>query len=535
MKKYYINISILVVLIFSCIFSSSVFAANQPSNSYDYLYSFKSTKDDNISSFESTVKNSDEVVSGSYYYFVYYHILNNTYITFSVAKSAVSKVELVSDYKTYTDDYYFFRLRLYCSNAWSVANNRKYTLSVEDYPQNFMADGSDYSELRLYAKYDSDNRTFTFPFATNYDTNVYYPCSDNTQTIFLTNEPYIENTDEDLSLIKSDNLIINYANYDFSRFSLKFYLYKRKDTSISYENSNLTNLIELQSFTLNKDSSYLHDNKFVIPFSDFNDNQLEIDTDYLWRLEGAIYKGNSSTTTIHIDRIITSKTNKNIKATSGGSSGGGSSGGQGNITTDDKIDYSEGGVFSWIGNFLKNIWEGIKNIFDILNPFSDNFLLKNVEKYFNNIIDFLNPTSDNFFGKKIIEFLKDLLNSLFVPDQANIDNLVNTVKDKFAFIDTVNLAIESMQNMFNNINTMPSYSIEVGATQYTDKMTIKVIDLAWYAPYKKYGDLVIAGFAYVFFLWRLFITIPSIVNGVAGSVQANNNIQNFNDKNKGGN
>lgn len=184
MKKYYINISILVVLIFSCIFSSSVFAANQPSNSYDYLYSFKSTKDDNISSFESTVKNSDEVVSGSYYYFVYYHILNNTYITFSVAKSAVSKVELVSDYKTYTDDYYFFRLRLYCSNAWSVANNRKYTLSVEDYPQNFMADGSDYSELRLYAKYDPDNRTFTFPFATDFDTDIVYNCSDGSQKVF---------------------------------------------------------------------------------------------------------------------------------------------------------------------------------------------------------------------------------------------------------------------------------------------------------------------------------------------------------------
>lgn len=181
-NKVFIIFTIVMILFFFCF--SSVFAYSQPSNSYDHLYSFKSTKNDDINSFESTVKNSDEVVSGSYYYFVYYHILNNTYITFSVAKSALSKVELVSDYKTYTDDYYLFKLRLYCSSSWSVANNRKYTLSVEDYPQNFMADGSDYSELYLYAKYDSDNHTFIFPFATNFDSDIVYNCSDGSQKVF---------------------------------------------------------------------------------------------------------------------------------------------------------------------------------------------------------------------------------------------------------------------------------------------------------------------------------------------------------------
>ena len=207
-RKIFVIISIIIFLF--C-FSVSVFAASQPSNSFDYLYTFESYKDDNIGSYESTVQNSDEVVSGSYYYFVYYHILNNTYITYSVAKSALSKVELVSDYKTYTDDYYLFKLRLYCSSAWSVDNNHKYILSVEDYPQNFMASGSDYSELRLYAKYNSDNRTFTFPFATNYDTDIVYHCSNDSETVFSTNKkPYIANTTSQLQNLNASMALCIY-------------------------------------------------------------------------------------------------------------------------------------------------------------------------------------------------------------------------------------------------------------------------------------------------------------------------------------
>ena len=44
------------------------------------------------------------------------------------------------------------------------------------------------------------------------------------------------------------------------------------------------------------------------------------------------------------------------------------------------------------------------------------------------------------------------------------------------------------------------------------------MDLSWYAPYKNYGDTIIAGFIYVFFLWRIFINLPNIISGGAGSV-----------------
>ena len=58
----------------------------------------------------------------------------------------------------------------------------------------------------------------------------------------------------------------------------------------------------------------------------------------------------------------------------------------------------------------------------------------------------------------------------------------------------------------------------IGATKYTEQQTVKVIDFSWYAPYKTYGDLVLTGFVYAFFLWKLFIKSPNIIHGLGGSV-----------------
>ena len=61
----------------------------------------------------------------------------------------------------------------------------------------------------------------------------------------------------------------------------------------------------------------------------------------------------------------------------------------------------------------------------------------------------------------------------------------------------------------------------IGATKYTEQQTVKVIDFSWYSPYKSYGDLIITGFVYAFFLWRLFINLPNIIHGLGGVVDSN--------------
>lgn len=157
----------------------------------------------------------------------------------------------------------------------------------------------------------------------------------------------------------------------------------------------------------------------------------------------------------------------------------------------------------------------LKGVIEYINPFSDKFLLKGVLEFLGNIISYINPFSDNFLGKKIIELLGDLLTKLFVPSEEKILALQNVFSEKLSFIDSIKIAINSIKNMYENVNALPKFTIDINSKFYTGELTI--IDLSWYAQYKTYGDLVITGFAYLFFIWRLWCRLPSILHGV-GSV-----------------
>lgn len=128
------------------------------------------------------------------------------------------------------------------------------------------------------------------------------------------------------------------------------------------------------------------------------------------------------------------------------------------------------------------------------------------------IVSYINPFSDNFFGIKLIEMLSDTLTILFVPDESNVDELTNTVDEKFGFIDSIELCIDTVQDMINNIeNGSAVFKVDIDSPWYSGEVTL--FDLAWYVPFKTYGDLVFTGFAYIFFIFRVYKSIPSIING----------------------
>lgn len=172
--------------------------------------------------------------------------------------------------------------------------------------------------------------------------------------------------------------------------------------------------------------------------------------------------------------------------------------------------------------------EWFTDLLSYLNPFSENFILLKLWNFltdiFNsivNILSYINPFSDNFFGYKLIELLKEALEFLFVPSEERITAITNTVSDKFSFVDTIKTSIQAFQNIINNIGNAPKLEITIGATKYSTEQTVKVLDFSWYAPFKTYGDLIITGFVYAFFLWRIFINLPNIIQGLGGAVDSN--------------
>lgn len=83
-------------------------------------------------------------------------------------------------------------------------------------------------------------------------------------------------------------------------------------------------------------------------------------------------------------------------------------------------------------------------------------------------------------------------------------------------MDSIKYSIEYIENMFNNLGNAPKLELTLGQTKYTPEQKYIVIDFSFYAPYKTYGDLILTGFIYIFFLWRLFTSIPNIINGQGG-------------------
>lgn len=162
----------------------------------------------------------------------------------------------------------------------------------------------------------------------------------------------------------------------------------------------------------------------------------------------------------------------------------------------------------------------LSNIINFLNPFSDKFILKDVLNFFTDIISYINPFSENFFGYKLIEFLGDLLKKLFVPSEDRIDAIKNTISSKFNFVESIKIAINSLKDLISGVGGAPKITLNLGATQYTEAGNYTILDLSFYAPFKNFGDIVLTGIIYAFFIWRLFISAPNIINGLGGSIQA---------------
>lgn len=165
------------------------------------------------------------------------------------------------------------------------------------------------------------------------------------------------------------------------------------------------------------------------------------------------------------------------------------------------IPSSEDFIFADILDFLKYL-----NPATTGSPFSK---LLDISNGITNILSYLNPSSDNFF-----------LKLAFVPSDERINAISNTVKSKFQFIDSIKTGIDALDQTINNLGNSPRLTMTLGSTQYTEEQRVVVVDLSWYAPFKQYVDLVLTGFIYLFFLWRIFISIPNIINGLGGAIQS---------------
>ena len=173
-------------------------------------------------------------------------------------------------------------------------------------------------------------------------------------------------------------------------------------------------------------------------------------------------------------------------------------------------------LFTKLGEWFSDLFEKLGNWFSGLGSSIGGFfssLWENIKSFFTGVVEFF----DNFWTA-IWDFFCDIFDYLFVPEENSFTGIIDIVKSKFDFIETIKISANSLKDLISNVGTAPKLTININDNEFGIKK-LTIIDLEWYKPYKTYGDLILTGFIYAFFLWRLFITIPNILNGTGGAVQ----------------
>lgn len=113
------------------------------------------------------------------------------------------------------------------------------------------------------------------------------------------------------------------------------------------------------------------------------------------------------------------------------------------------------------------------------------------------------------------------LQAAFVPDEDKVRLFFDDFNHKFSFVDDMKTNIENVKKYVFGVTPSPILKIPIMKTEskydygFGDYF---IIDVSWYAKYRPYGDLVILAFAWLMFIWRVFISLPGIISGSPGSM-----------------
>ena len=128
-----------------------------------------------------------------------------------------------------------------------------------------------------------------------------------------------------------------------------------------------------------------------------------------------------------------------------------------------------------------------------------------IEKIYQGIIDLPGRIADAF---------KALLEGLFAPDAALMQEMTDTFKGKFSFLTTLHKVGTDLFGMTAETDPPVIWvHLEDAEGKYTYGGPVKALDLSWYQRYKADVDKLISGFLWLAFLWLLFKRAASIIHG----------------------
>lgn len=202
--------------------------------------------------------------------------------------------------------------------------------------------------------------------------------------------------------------------------------------------------------------------------------------------------------------------------------------GSGDVATD--------GWLSSILEWLKRIWNSIISLASsITNPITTAIsnLVASITSLWDtattaitsSISDVIGSLADILewiyaFPSELWQAIVDALSACFVPSEGYLDAKITELRNGFPLFDSIIDTATVLKNFFVSFgSTPPIIYIPLGdSTSWVLGGTTIFVDLTWYAQYKPTVDLLISAFLWLFFLWRVFLSLPGIIRGTSGLV-----------------
>lgn len=115
--------------------------------------------------------------------------------------------------------------------------------------------------------------------------------------------------------------------------------------------------------------------------------------------------------------------------------------------------------------------------------------------------------------------IAEAIAAVFVPSPDYVTVKVESLLSRFGWIAPIVDYAKALSGEFLG-STPPVIYVHLQDSEgsYNLGGTVKFLDMTWYSRYKSQGDAIISGFLWALFVWRMYIKLPGIINGVAGDI-----------------
>ena len=119
----------------------------------------------------------------------------------------------------------------------------------------------------------------------------------------------------------------------------------------------------------------------------------------------------------------------------------------------------------------------------------------------------------------IAQAISGVLTDIFVPAEDYVTTKVEALTARFTWIEPIVVFCKDLASEFGSATPPVIYvHLEDAESDVNYGGTVKFLDMSWYARYKAQGDLIISGFLWAIFCWRMYVRLPGIINGVSGDI-----------------